>query len=459
MRMRGRRRGGAVVALGAVLTLGAACTSAVGGVPQAAGVMPATAGQTAAQSLLDLAESGAVHYVGTMTASNEKVDFDLVAARTGEIQGKVVIGGQPASVLVVNDTIYLKGAAAFWNEISGIGGTGRSAAIAGRWVQTPSGLLGLEFSGVFAPEALSNQLARGAEAAGDEPFTEAGTESVAGVDAVKVTTEGGTLYLAEEAPHGLLKVEAPRLGRADPTSVEDLTAEIKDASAELTAFYAEFAKNADALAAPVDALTTVTEGEHNFDGCGADSCSIVVRFTNSSKLAVTVSVRGTWQGDGAPLGTCDTKAGPVAPGQQGEARCTLNTPQWKQFYQRANSVAGNHPYSVEWSTLVLADAPDLTQLQERAAVEPATASDRTEGSHFVYALAYGDGQVWKYGVAAGDSWQEHAGRQLSACLAATKALCDVDLVTATDSAVAGYRLMGDLVAEECPAGQWAACKR
>ncbi|MGW5052494.1 hypothetical protein [Actinokineospora sp. NPDC004072] len=459
MRMLGRRRGGIVVAVGAVLALGAACTSAVQGSPEAVPVAPATAGQTAAQSLLDLAESGAVRYAGTMTASGEEVGFDLVAARTGEIQGEVVIAGQPASVLVVNDTIYLKGPAAFWNEITGIGGTGRAAAIAGRWVQTPSGLLGLEFGGVFAPEALSSQLARGADAAGDEPFADGATESVAGVDAVRVATEGGTLYLAAEAPHGVVKIEAERLGRADPTSVADLSAQVEDASADLSAFYAKLAENAEALAAPVDALTTVTEGEHNFDACGAQSCSIIVRFTNSSKLAVTVSVRGTWQGDGQPLGVCETKAGPVEPGKQGEARCTLTTAQWKQFYQRANSVPGNHPYSVEWSTLVLADAPDLDQLRERAAVEPAVASDRTEGSHFVYALAYGDGQVWKYGVAAGETWRDHAARQIPACFAATKALCAVDLVTATDSPVAGYRLLGQLVAEGCPVGQWAACKR
>lgn len=455
MRMRSWRTG-VVLAAGAAL---AACTSTTQGVPGAAPIAAPSTAQTAAQALLDLAEAGAVRYKGRMTASNAEVGFDLTAARTGEVSGEITVDDQPAEVLVVNDTIYLKGGADFWAGVSGIGGANRGGAIAGRWVRTPSGVLGLEFGGIFGPEALSSQLARGADRLDGGAFTEAETTSVGSVDAVKLTTEGGTVYLAAEAPHGVLKVEADKLGRADPTSARDVVAEVADATSELTALYTGIAKNADALARPVDVLTTVTEGEHNFDKCGAASCSIVVRFTNSSKLAVTVSVRGTWQGDGAPLGVCDTTAGPVAPGKQGSARCTLSTPEWKSFYQRANTVPGNHPYSVEWSTLVLADAPDLTRLKERAAIKPAAESSATEGSHVVYALAYGSGEVWKYGVAAADTWQEHAGRQVPACLAATKALCDVDLVTATDSAVAGYGLMGELVARACPVGQWAACKR
>ena len=459
MRMRGRpglRRSGAVLALAAAL---ASCTSTAPGVPQAAPVAPASAEQAATQALLDLAESGAVHYKGTMTASGADLAFDLTAVRTGEVAGKLTVDGEAAEVLVVNDTIYLKGGADFWDGIAGVGGTNRAQAVAGRWVQTPSGLLGLEFGGIFGPEALSSQLARGAEQAGTTPFADAETATVGSVKALKLTTEGGTVYLAAEAPHGVLKVEAEKLGRSDPTSARDVVAEVTDASADLAALYARIAKSADALSAPIDVMTTVTEGEHNFDGCGAGSCSIVVRFTNSSKLAVTVSVRGTWQGDGSPLGECDTKAGPVAPGKQGQAKCTLTTAEWKSFYQRANSVPGNHPYSVEWTTLVLADAPDLDPLRERAKTAPAEASDKADGSHVVYAIAYGGEKVWKYGVAAGETWQAHASQQIAACLAATKALCDVDLVTGADSVVAAYGLLGKLVAGECPTGQWAACKR
>ncbi|MGX7826870.1 hypothetical protein ACTG9Q_17425 [Actinokineospora sp. 24-640] len=460
-RRRGPRRIRAVLAIGAVFAVGA-CTSATVGAPVAAPVAPATAAQAAAQALLDLAEAGAVRYKGSMTASGKDVAFDLTAAHTGEVSGTITFNKKPATVLVVNDTIYLKAGADFWGEVPGLaGGAGRGPAVADRWVQTPSGLLGLEFGGVFSPEALGTQLARGVDVAGDAPFAETERQAVGSTEAVKVVTEGGTLYLDAAAPHGVVQVEAARVGRSDATSVQDLVTSVRDASTELPAFYAAIAKHADALAEPVDVLTTVTEGEHNFDACGAQSCSIVVRFTNSSKLAVTVSVRGVWQGDGAPLGACATKTGPVAPGKQGSAKCTLGSAQWKAFYQRANSVPGNHPYSVEWSTLVLADAPDLSKLKERASAAP-PAEPVTEGSHHVYALAYANGLVWKYGVAAGESWQEHAARQGPACLAATRALCDVDLVGAADGAASGYGLLSKLVAGHeggCPKGQWAACKR
>lgn len=464
----GRRRGLAIGAVVAAGLLAAACTAGVPGRPTGAEIRPATAGRTVSQALLDLGEAGAVRYRGTMAAaSGEPLGFDLTAAQTGEILGSVTLDGQSAALLVLNDTTYLKAGAPFWAAVSALeGGQGKGTAVADRWVRTPAPLIGVEFGAVFAPDVLGRQLTQGVDKVGDLPFGEGERVAVGAGQAVKFTTDGGTVYVGDRAPHGVVKVEARRVGTSDTTSVEGLVAEVGDVTAGLAAFYQELARQAEQVGTPVDVLTTVREDGHEFQGCGAASCSIVVRFTNTSKAAVKVGVRGTWQGDGAPLGICDAQAGPVAPGQAASATCTLSSPEWVAFYRRANSVPGNHPYSVEWSTLVLAEAPDLTRIKARAAATPADAgAPRREGSHFVYALGYTDGgqRVWKYGVVAGEFWRDHAAQQIGACVASAKALCHVDLVTAADSAAGGYGLVGKLVQEHraragaCPGGQWVGC--
>ena len=143
----------------------------------------------------------------------------------------------------------------------------------------------------------------------------------------------------------------------------------------------------------------------------------------------------------------------------------INSPEWVSFWQRAHSVVGMHPYGATWAPLVLADAPDLEQVNRQATAKPADPKDRkTEGSHYVYSISYG-GKVWKYGVAGTKYWQDHAGQQLRTCMSTNQAVCTVNLVTATDSAGAAYALQKALIdkyqAEQggCPGGQWVSCKR
>ncbi len=459
----------AALALGCAALLGA-CSNAVDGAPVAAAIPPASETEAVAQSLLDLGEAGLVRYQGTLSsASDDQVSFDVTAAGTGEIAGSITLAGKPAAVLVIERSTYLKAAADFWAALSGVGsGQSKGAAVADRWVKVPAGLIGVEFGDVFNPTALGQDLGDGL-GAGGKPLSEAGRGDVGGAPALKVDVDAGTVYLAEKAPHGVVKVELDRAGRSDPTAVEQFAATVTDASADVATFYQDVAAQAGQLGAPVDVLTTVQEGPHTFEGCGAASCSIVVQFTNKGKVAVKVSVRGNWIGDNAPLGSCEAQAGPVAAGQPGSASCTISSPQWVQFYQRANSVPGNHPYSVEWSTVVLADPPDLTKLTARAGAKPADAkAPRTDGSHAVYSIDYaagGDRKVWKYGVVENKFWTDQADRQLRLCLGATGAVCDADLVTATGDAASAQGLLKQLVdgyrssGGECPTGQWVGCKR
>ncbi|GLZ38613.1 hypothetical protein [Actinokineospora sp. NBRC 105648] len=467
--LRGTRRVRTITLAGvAVLATTTGCSNAVIGTATAADISPPTATEAVAQSLVDLGEAGLVRYKGTLTsAGNDPVTYDLAAASTGEIAGSITIEGKAATLLVVERGIYLKAAADFWATLSGVAsGANKGTAVADRWVKVPGGLIGVEFADVFTPEVLGQNLSAHLSGKGGKTLADGGERSdVAGAKAIKVDTEDGSVYVTEAAPHGVVKARLDRVGKADPTTVKKLDTTVTDATAESAKFYQDVAAQAAELAAPVDVLTTVQEGTHTFEGCGAASCSIVVQFTNGSKVAVKVSVRGNWVGDNAPLGACDTVTAPVAPGQPGSAKCTVSSPEWVQFYSRANSVPGNHPYSVEWSTVVLADPPDLAPITARSKAVPADAKDhKTEGTHFVYSIVYGK-KVWKYGVVAGKFWADHADQQLRACLGTTKSVCRVELVTAAGDAVAAEGLLKQLVDSyrtangDCPSGQWAGCKR
>jgi hypothetical protein len=449
-----------------VAVLTTACSSEVSGAPNAGKVPPASAAELVSQSLRNLGEAGTVHYQGALrSASGERIGFDLTAATTGEIAGSITLNDAPGTVLVINKALYLNAPAAFWAALRGLGNAeSQSAAIADRWVKLPSVLLGIEFSEIFTPDLISQSLA--SEVPSDTGALADGQKSmVGGVEVVSVPVKNGTAFLTTQAPHGIVRLELSRLGNSDTTRVSQLVAEVSDVSTDAAAFYQDIANRAVALDTAVDALTTVEQGPHRFDSCAELSCSLVVEFTNTSKVPVRVEVTANWTGDDAPLGRCQTQAGPVAPGAGASATCTLNSPAWVDFHRVAHTVAGNHPFGAVWTVLVLADAPDLTALAKHAAAKPADpGAKKSDGSHYVYVISYAD-QVWKYGMVAGRYWQDHAAQQLTTCLAVTRALCFSSLVTAVDEAASGLGLQTQLVQAHrsekggCPAGQWVGCPR
>ncbi|WP_157440163.1 hypothetical protein [Actinokineospora inagensis] len=447
-----------------MLALVAACDSAVAGSPVAATIGPPSTSDSAAQSLVDLGEAGLLHYKGTMsTASGSPVEFDLSAASSGEIAGSLTLGGKPASVLVVERGTYLKAAADFWAALSGVtNAESKGTAVADRWVKVPGGLIGMELADVFTPQSLRQYLILNADDAG-KPLADRKTSDLAGAKVFRLPAVKGAVYLADQAPHGVVKVELDTAGQSDTTTVKKLSTTVTDTTTDLPKFYQDTATAAGQLTAPVDVLNTVQESGHTFEGCGATSCSIVVQFTNGGKASVKVSVRGNWQGDSQPLGVCESQAGPIAPGQPGSATCTLSSPAWVQFYAKANTVPGNHPYSVEWSTVVLADPPDLTKLTAATKATPADAkAHQTDGAYFVYSIGQAN-KVWKYGV-SDKRWTDEAKGQARVCLGVTGAVCRVDLLTAADTAGSAYGLLKQLVdtakaAGGCPAGQWVGCAR
>ncbi|MCT2584075.1 hypothetical protein [Actinophytocola gossypii] len=443
------------------------CTSTVAGTPDGVDIGPLTTEAGTAQALLDFTEVGAVHYTGSLVAADGAAfTVDVHALATGAVFGRISVNGMSAAVTVIDDVLYLKGDGRFWNGMAarfGVAG-GNGEAFADRWVKLPTSLIGVEFGEVFAPDVISRTAGPVVESDARSELSANPRESVAGTEVYVVQVDGGKIYLAAEAPHGPLRFELDRIGSADTTAVTDVVLDVADASPSAPTIYRDLAKRARTeLTTAVDALVGIEQGEHRFEACGAPSCTLRVDIRNTGKSAVRVHLKADWTGDSAPLGSCEAKVGPVAPGAASTIGCKITTQAWVDFYQRANSVPGTHPYGAQWSALVLAEPPKATELTAAARAEPATADPaRTEGSHAVYQIVHA-GTVWKYGVVSQQFWRDHTDGQLPGCLTQTESACSASLVTAADGSASAHALLTQLVADyrdengECPAGQWVAC--
>jgi hypothetical protein len=463
-----RRRGTlAGLAAGLALVL-AGCTSEVAGEPEGVDIGPLTTAEGTTQALVDFAEAAAVRYTGSMVAADGAgLTVDVTGTLTGEVSGNITINALPATVLYVGKTLYLKAATNFWSGMVARFGvtSGDGSALANRWVKLPTSLIGVEFGEIFTPDIVAQTAGKVNESTADLELPHNAKESIAGVDAYAVEVEGGKVYYATAAPHGMLRLELDRLGSAETTAVTDFVVDVADVSPNVVATYQSLAKSANGLGKAVDALTGVQQGAHRFDKCAAASCTLIVDIKNTAKSAVRVHLRANWTGDGAKLGTCESEVGPVNPGAGKKISCRITSQQWKSFFQRANTVPGEHPYGAVWAALVLADPPDTGDLKTWSAAQPAVADDdKTDGSHAVYEISTG-GDVWKYGVVSNRYWRDHSAEQLRECMASTRSACSTTLVTVADDPVSAHALAAKLVAEHktehgsCPAGQWVSCTR
>lgn len=445
-----------------------ACTDAVSGTPSGVEIGPLTTAEATEGALTSFAESAAVRYRGTLKSADDAAfTVDVTATSTSEVFGAITVDGLGATIVVLDRTLYLKGAPEFWAAMAARFGvsSGDGTALGNRWVKLPTVLLGIEFADIFTPDLVSQTAGRATrDAKGAVPEK---TTTVATVEGVEIPVEGGTAYLAKDAPHGLVALTLDEIGGAENTKARDLQVAVTDVSPTISKIYNDLAGKAkNELGTAIDALTTIRQGENRFDACGAPSCTLVVDVTNPSKKAVKVHLKADWKGDNAPLGSCEQTVGPVGPGASATMSCAIKTQQWVDFYQRANSVPGSHPYGAVWTALALADPPDAAPLQQRATAKPADPKAPTDGEngHAVYKITYA-GDVWKFGVVSTRFWRDQAEAQLRGCSGATRAICGYSLVATADNPMSSYALANKLIATytqekgACPTGQWVSCTK
>ncbi|TDV40386.1 hypothetical protein [Actinophytocola oryzae] len=445
-----------------------ACTNEVSGSAKGVEIGPLTTAEATSAALESFAESAAVRYQGTLKASDgADLTVDVTATSSGEVFGTITVQGLGANVVVLDKTLFLKGAPEFWAAMAGRFGvtSGDGTALGNRWVKLPTVLLGVEFADIFTPDVVAQTAGKATKGADTELTTQ--TKQVGAVQAIEVPVEGGTVYLAKDAPHGVVSIALDEIGSAENTKAKNVSVAVTDGSANIAKTYTDLSAQAkNELGTAVDALTSISQGGNRFDACGAPSCTLVVDVTNPAKKAVKVHLRADWTGDNAPLGTCEQVSEPLAPGASASMSCAINSPQWVSFFQRANSVPGTHPYGAVWTALALADPPDVKALDELATAKPADAKDKKESDTglAVYEIGNSDG-VWKYGVTSARYWRDNAKEQLRACLGLTRSACTYSLVTTTPNAVSAYGLVNQQVAAyvqekgKCPAGQWVGCTK
>jgi hypothetical protein len=445
----------------------AACSAPLPGQPQPTPAPATSTVESLAQALTDLSESGVVRYRGTMTApSGDPVGLDVAVTPAGEVTGSMTVHDKRATVLVVDRTLYLKADADFWTGLSGIPDSA-APAIAGRWTQLPGAVLGVDPGLLLAPAALSVSIGG---TANTRPLAEGPLEKIGNIDAIRVDTAGGSVHLAARPPHGVLRVQLRNAGSSDLTRVRELSVDVTDATTQLASVYQELAGRGPELAEAVDPFTDIREGGHRFDACGPAGCAIIVEFSSQAEAPIRVAVTANWTGDGRPLGSCQAIAGPVYKGQNAGATCTISTPDWAAFYQRAHTVPGEHPYDASWSAVAVANPPDLggiLRARDAIAATPDQAAGPPGGTHHVYVIrdvrGTVDRGVWKYGVADGPAWRETTTRQLSHCHATTRSACAADLVSSADNAATAHSWMQRLVESyrgrngHCPLAQWVGC--
>lgn len=456
-----------VAALAAGLLTLSACTNDVAGSARGVEIGPLTTEEATSAALATLAEAAAVRYQGELTASDgAKLTVDVTATSTGEVFGGITVQGLAATVVVLDKTLFLKGAPDFWAAMAARFGvtSGDGTALGNRWVKLPTVLLGVEFADTFTPDVVSQAAGKPAKGAKDE-LSKTKTAAVAAGQAYEVATNGGTVFLKEDGAHGVARIGLDEIGTAENTKAKNVSVDVTDVSANIGKIYADLSTQAKAeLGTAVDALTSITQGGNRFDACGAQSCTLIVDVTNPAKKAVKIHLRADWTGDNQPLGTCEQVSDPLAPGASASLSCAITSPQWASFYQRANSVPGTHPYGAVWTALALADAPDLAPLDKLAQAKPADPKNKqdSESGEAVYKIV-NSGGVWRYGVATAKYWRDSAKEQLRTCLGIAKSVCTYSLVATTDNVASAYGLVNQEIATyvkdkgACPPGQWVSC--
>lgn len=458
-----------VAALAAGLLTMSACTNEVTGSGSGVEIGPLTTEEATSAALASFAEAAAVRYQGGLVASDgAKLTVDVTATSTGEVFGGITVQGLAATIVVLDKTLFLKGAPEFWAAMAARFGvtSGDGTALGNRWVKLPTVLLGVEFADIFTPDVVGQTAGKPTRGGGDE-LTKAKTAAVASGQAYQVTVAGGEVFLGKDGAHGVAHLNLDEIGTTENTKAKDVSVDVTDVSATIGKNYADLATMAKGeLATSIDALTSITQGGNRFDACGAQSCTLIVDVTNPAKKAVKVHLRADWTGDNQPLGTCEQISDPLAPGASASMSCAITTPQWASFFQRANSVPGTHPYGAVWTALALADAPDTATLDKLAQAKPADPKNKQESAsgQAVYEISNSAG-VWKYGVASAKFWRDSAKEQLRPCLGIAKSVCTYSLLTTTDNVASAYGLVNQEVAAyvkskgKCPAGQWVSCTR
>jgi hypothetical protein len=375
------------------------CTSAVPG-HGSLGPPPLTHARAATWlAMLDLAAASAVRYRGSFDDRGDFIDLDATVTSAGDATGTLTAGGNRIGLLVLQGATYLRAPEAFWS--AGGARNGITRRYGNGWVRVPASLFGLDVGRVLAPAALARSQHAAIPLVSDGPLTGLPAGTLAGVPTVAVQAQSTRYDLSASPPYRLLRLWTPAVPRLSAQALPrlavsvppkpgtplpeapdaaDLDLQLTDASAGLAGVYADLSRQAGQLGAAIDGQGRVTLGRQDFVGCGAGSCTIAVSFSNGSAHPARAALRADWTGGGRPIGGCDGTSATVAAHRTGTVTCTIRSPGWLAFYQRAVRTGGGLPYGARYSVLPLAPPPDAARLAAAVtAVRCGLAAERPAG--------------------------------------------------------------------------------
>lgn len=144
---------------------------------------------TASKAAADSASS--VHVAGTLTSKGTPITLDLSLASGHGGHGQISQGGLSFSLIVVGDTLYLKGSPAFYSHF---GGSAAAQLFQGKWLKAPAsgGELGSLAALTNFRQLLDQTLTT------HDNITKGATTTTAGQPAIELRdpAQGGTLFIA-----------------------------------------------------------------------------------------------------------------------------------------------------------------------------------------------------------------------------------------------------------------------
>ncbi|MFW0797747.1 hypothetical protein AAFP30_28355 [Gordonia sp. CPCC 205515] len=325
-----------IVAIGGAVCLVLALILALSGViplstsGQAVASAPTRAQHQLNDATLPMADAPAAQYSGEMAVDGRTLAVqDLTVTAAGDVSGKIAVNQQPAEVLELDGTTYVKAGAGFWEAWNSDGPDNirrDSTGAAGNWAMVPPGFFGVDLGTLLRPSsfALTSQdqddriqpdAPTTPVAAGDQtpdrrgtptgdpadirigPMQDDGQTIVAGQNPVRLNPDG-TIY----------GIAGPvRTAPADRPTTSKLKVTLLSNDG-VTEFYATVQGLKDPLSKVAAPEVNVPKPVGNLDNCTNTYCLLVYNFSNSMPGAdrgtVTIVQTSSLTVNGAPAGTC-----------------------------------------------------------------------------------------------------------------------------------------------------------
>ncbi|WP_131735712.1 hypothetical protein [Actinomadura roseirufa] len=337
----GRGRGGrrrVLVLAGAVVTVVA--VAAVAGVVVLGGdesetepgrPRPAAPPAWSKEAGRQIATGAGLRYDGTLTVGGRPVQARLRVTPAGTASGTLTAGASKADIVAVDGVTYLRAGVAFWRDYAGE--DAHPENYADRWSKAPASMPGFDIPGVLGSASIARSIAKGAAKAGEE--------TVQGVRARRITTDGADYLISAAAPYRLLGVRGAGRGEPRFTAVP---------LADSAALFTELRSRVAALGGAADPGLHFTPGRLSFVNCDQNTsgCTVSVPATLSSPDGqvpdgARAALLATITSAGRPLGTC-TGAGPVPSNRRLVLRCLVTGRAWRVWMHSALDKPGRHPY-------------------------------------------------------------------------------------------------------------------